>query len=231
MRIWDVSPGYLNRQSLLGEHRELHGIVSIIVNNKKGYSNHPETLRWVGYGWALKMRHDLLASEMQLRGYAEKTPVRMRSKLNHWPNDFIDHPVIQYGLLKDKYRDKPTGRIPLPKNVQQLWSHHKYSILARSETLYRNIGGRVANKQVSMDSLSMQLCEALRTDPGHEGIRNALQHMWGHVSGQYPGDKTNVNKWSLRRLLKEIQILALDTNETYLCQSTALSELMVWIAK
>jgi len=23
MRVWDINPGYLNRQSLLGEHREL----------------------------------------------------------------------------------------------------------------------------------------------------------------------------------------------------------------
>ena len=30
MRIWDVNPGYLNRQSLLGEHRELHGIYIIL---------------------------------------------------------------------------------------------------------------------------------------------------------------------------------------------------------
>jgi len=49
MRVWDINPGYLNRQSLLGEHRELHGIISIIVNKKKGYANHPETVRWVGY--------------------------------------------------------------------------------------------------------------------------------------------------------------------------------------
>ena len=46
MRIWDVSPGYLNRQSLLGEHRELHGLVSILVHGKRGYSRHPETVRW-----------------------------------------------------------------------------------------------------------------------------------------------------------------------------------------
>jgi len=44
MRVWDINPGYLNRQNLLGEHRELHGIVSILVNRKKGYANHPETV-------------------------------------------------------------------------------------------------------------------------------------------------------------------------------------------
>lgn len=38
MRIWDVSPSFLNNNSLLGEHKELHGIFNIITKNKKGYS-------------------------------------------------------------------------------------------------------------------------------------------------------------------------------------------------
>jgi hypothetical protein len=50
MRIWDIDPGYLNRQSLLGEQREPHGIVSLIVNGKKGYSRNPETRRWLNHG-------------------------------------------------------------------------------------------------------------------------------------------------------------------------------------
>jgi len=49
MRVWDINPGYLNRQSLLGEHRELRGIASIIVLGKKGYSQHLETIRWWDY--------------------------------------------------------------------------------------------------------------------------------------------------------------------------------------
>ncbi len=61
MRIWDIDPGYLNRQSLLGEHRELHALVSIVVNGKQGYSQHPETIRWLKYGWALKYRHKQLS--------------------------------------------------------------------------------------------------------------------------------------------------------------------------
>ena len=36
MRIWDLNPGYLNRNSLLGEHRELHGILNILTLEKKG---------------------------------------------------------------------------------------------------------------------------------------------------------------------------------------------------
>jgi len=32
MRLWDIRPGYLNRKSLLGEHRERYGFVSLLVH-------------------------------------------------------------------------------------------------------------------------------------------------------------------------------------------------------
>ena len=113
MRIWDIHPGYLNRSSLLGEHRELHGIVSIVRNNKKGYAKHPETLRWVGHGWALSQRHKLLVAEMNLRGYVDKSPVRLRSNRGVWPDNEIDPPGRQINLLKEKYQSREPGRIPL----------------------------------------------------------------------------------------------------------------------
>ena len=69
MRIWDISPKKLCRKHLLGEHRELHAIWSIITNGKKGYSNHPETKRWVGKERALYCRHIELVNEMLARGY------------------------------------------------------------------------------------------------------------------------------------------------------------------
>ena len=78
MRVWDVDPGYLNRQSLLGEHREIHAILSIVTNNKKGYARHPETLRWKDRLGALKHRHDLVVSEMQLRSYQHHSPVTVQ---------------------------------------------------------------------------------------------------------------------------------------------------------
>ncbi|WP_321419587.1 pyrimidine dimer DNA glycosylase/endonuclease V [uncultured Desulfobacter sp.] len=98
MRIWDLHPGYLNRQSLLGEHRELHGMVSILINHKKGYARHPETLRWMDLGWALNKRHQLLAAEMTLRGYNDKSPVRTRKNNGLWPDSYIDEPYVQIQL-------------------------------------------------------------------------------------------------------------------------------------
>ena len=165
MRIWDINPGYLNRQSLLGEHRELHGIVSNHVNGKNGYSRHPETIRWVGYGWALKMRHKQLASEMALRGYTDKSPVITCSNEGQWPEIYIDYPEQQFRLLRGKYMDREEGRIPLPKNEQQLWRHHKYSVLARNPALYKKTGHDVSKKAVSFANLSLLLTEVLRNRP------------------------------------------------------------------
>ena len=231
MRIWDISPGYLNRQSLLGEHRELHGIVSIIVNKKKGYSNHPETVRWVGYGWALKQRHRQLAAEISLRGFAEKSPVATRTSIGVWPERYIDEPYRQFQILDIKYLDKEQGRIPLPKNVQELWSHHKYSVLARDASLYKKIGRAVSKKGACHDfsEYAKVVTEQLRKPPPIGGLKNALQHMWGHVS-DYPSDTNDkVESWSLSRLLDEIQKRTLEGEARYLATSTALSELGVWL--
>ena len=228
MRIWDIHPGYLNRQSLLGEHRELHGLVSILANGKKGYSHHPETLRWVGFGWALKHRHRELVCEMNIRGYIDRSPVRTRSNKGVFPSVYIDEPHVQFELLREKYKSKEKGRIPLPNNEQELWSHHKYSVLARDQGTYKEIGRRVSSHEVSFERLANELIKILRMQPGEGGIRNSLQHMWGYVPevGNKNGD---IESWSLRKLLTKIQENANEINEPYLNKSTALSELMVWL--
>ncbi|MGB9911308.1 MAG: pyrimidine dimer DNA glycosylase/endonuclease V [Microgenomates group bacterium] len=75
MRIWDFPPKYLCRQHLLAEHRELHAIWNILIKNKKGYSRHPEVLRWRGKLKALYLRHQKLVSEMKKRGYHHQSPL------------------------------------------------------------------------------------------------------------------------------------------------------------
>lgn len=231
MRIWDIHPGYLNRQSLLGEHRELHGIVSILENGKKGYSRHPETIRWVGYGWALGMRHQLLAAEMALRGFTDKTPVINSLGRGAWPEVYIDSPGRQFELLEMKYKNKEQGRIPLPSNAQQLWAHHKYSVLARDQKKYSLIGRNVSVMRPgdNFSDLANELTELLREQPSAGGIRNALQHMWGYVAESLLSSKQDVENWSLQRLMEEVQRLSLASGSSYLMSSTALSELKAWI--
>jgi hypothetical protein len=231
MRIWDINPGYLNRGNLLGEHRELHGIVSIIVNGKKGYSNHPETLRWSGYGWALRQRHRILSAEMELRGFTDKTPVATRTKRGIWPERYIDKPFRQFQILKTKYQNKELGRIPLPENAQQIWSHHKYSVMARDVNLYRKLGRDVSVTKPHHDfsELANIITVLLRKPPSAGGLRNALQHMWGHVSSSASVPKGEVSLWPLKRLLEEIQQRSMADRNPYLTSSTALSELKAWI--
>ncbi len=233
MRLWDVHPGYLNRQSLLGEHRELHGLVAVVVGMKKGYARHPETLRWAGYGWALRQRHRLLVCEMALRGYAHRSPVVTRSAKGAWPPVYVDPPGEQYRLLRGKYVDREGGRIPLPESAHQLWSHHKYSVLARGTALYREIGREVAASPPAeggdFSALALRLTELLRTPPTEGGIRNAAQHMWGYLPEGAGRAGTDPGAWPLRRLLRETQRRAVAARPPYLIRSTALSELMAWL--
>ena len=50
----------------------------MIINKKKGYSYHPEILRWVGKLKALYLRHDKLVEEMLKRGYLHKSPLLLK---------------------------------------------------------------------------------------------------------------------------------------------------------
>ncbi len=229
MRIWDVSPGYLNDNSLLGEHRELHGIVSIIQNNKKGYSHHPETMRWRGHEGALRIRHALVRAEMHLRGFHDRTPLELLQPAGLWPSVFIDAPERQFTLLAEKYEGKQRGRIPLPINVQELWAQHKYSILARDPQIYSSLGRLAATdtSKATFDRVAMTLTFLLRVQPSEGGLQNTLQHMWGYVK-EFPLTRdTDIN--TPGDLFAAIQDLAQDHDITYLTRSTALSELRAWM--
>ena len=231
MRIWDVNPGYLNRQSILGEHRELHAIVSIIKHNKKGYSRHPETLRWKNFGWALNQRHRLLAAEMNLRGYMDRTPVLLKTQSLKWPEVFVDLPATQLAILAEKYRDKEQGRIPLPKNVQQLWAQHKYSVMARDAAEYKRIGRFVTARKTGngISDLYPELVLLLCCPPCEGNLKNTIQHMWGYVSSYSSFAGKTIESKTTRSLLKEIQRLVFLHDVVYLKESTALGELQVWM--
>lgn len=225
MRIWDINPGFLNDQSLLGEHRELHGIHSIISKGKSGYSRHPETLRWVSHLPALVIRHELLLEEMKLRGFNHHSPLLGDTNNGEWPAIFIDSPAAQYRLLENKYVEKKQGRTPLPPNIQTLWAAHKYSVMARSPSSYSEIGKRVAAGDVTFDTLSEKLVLLLHTPPPRGRLTNAVFHMWGYISDYSqlnPQEQTNIE------LLQEIQEKSRAYNVEYLIHSTALSELMFY---
>lgn len=103
MRIWDIAPEYLCRNHLLGEHRELHALWTIITNNKKGYSKHPETLRWIGKLKALYLRHQELVFEMTKRSYSHQSDLDVGLATgNNIQDDFVTTPDKQKIILRLK---------------------------------------------------------------------------------------------------------------------------------
>ena len=105
MRIWDIHTKHLCRKHLLGEHRELHGLWNIITKygGKGGYSQHPETKRWIGKAGALRKRHEDLVREMEKRGYRHNSLLEKKlAKGKQTQNIFIHTPKEQKEILRNK---------------------------------------------------------------------------------------------------------------------------------
>jgi pyrimidine dimer DNA glycosylase/uncharacterized protein DUF1722 len=231
VRVWDVGAGYLNRGSLLGEHRELHGVASILRHRKRGYSRHPETLRWKGFLRALAHRHELLVAEMRLRGYLHLSPLPSAASAARWPDRFVTEPADQFTLLGLKYRGRESGRIRLPRNTQDLWAQHKYSVMARDPDECRATGRRVSRlrRMSGFAELSAELVEILRQRPAHGRIVNAVEHMWGHVADRASPEDRRAAAAAPAAMLATTQALVMKTNERFVGASTALSELAVFL--
>lgn len=103
MRIWDVEPDLLCRAHLLGEHRELHGLWNILTQDKAGYANHPETMRWRGKLAALYARHERLAEEMRSRGYDHRSPLDKALAIGSGiQEEYVDTSEAQHAILSEK---------------------------------------------------------------------------------------------------------------------------------
>jgi hypothetical protein len=103
MRIWDVAPEQLCRAHLLGEHRELHALWSVLTTGRRGYARHPETLRWQGKLAALRLRHEALVDELQRRGYQHHSPLDARLATGATQQDLYVHSITeQIDILRAK---------------------------------------------------------------------------------------------------------------------------------
>ncbi len=226
MRIWDVNPGYLDRQRLLGEHRELHGLYNVLTLGRQGYAHHPETMRWRNCVAALCLRHAQLVAEMRLRGYRHASPLPTPAGEEIvWPQLWIDPPARQFALLAGKQAAGNSARIPLPRDSEQLWAQHKYSMMAHAPALYARLGRDLAEGRCTNDlpALAERLVRELQQAPAASCLHNALLHMWGYVAGDEAQPTGNQD------LLAAIQRLAVSQGRSYLLHSTALSELGAWL--
>ena len=103
MRSWYPIPASeLDNKRLLGEHAELHCMNSVILNGRKGYSKHPETLRWKGHTKAMKRRHDEIEHEMLKRGMKPKSPMQFDTRDNEDSPGLIEPLEVMKTKLKQK---------------------------------------------------------------------------------------------------------------------------------
>jgi Protein of unknown function (DUF1722) len=167
---------------------------------------------------------------MHLRGYADRTPIGFRLGRTRWPDVFVTPPLTQYALLQSKYTNRKPGRIPLPRSAQDLWAHHKYSVLARDRSMYVEIGRRVSRMRRGTDAstIAEALVLILREPPPTGCLTDAIEHMWGHVSRAATIDERFAAQRSTAERLSGTCELAVRTREPYLMMSTALSDLAVF---
>jgi hypothetical protein len=169
---------------------------------------------------------------MALRGYVDRTPLPQPEAVPAWPEVFVDQPGEQIAILRAKYADKEPGRIPLPADARQLWAQHKYSVMARSPDEAGRIGRDLAalGPGASMADLARDLVLLLRERPTAGRLANAVEHMWGHVSRRATPEEAASAAGGAAEMLAVTQKLAIGHNESYLVESTALSDLAVFLA-
>jgi hypothetical protein len=90
VRVWDLHPELLCRKHLLGQHLEVHSMLSVIdAGPGTGWWSHPETQRFVEEPDWLRLVHEVTRMEMDLRWerhaqWQHKTPVLIKDP------DFVD---------------------------------------------------------------------------------------------------------------------------------------------
>jgi len=72
MRMWMISPKYLCRQHLLGEHNEIHMLLGCL---EKGKSVSGYIEKGLVELHNIRVRHDSIVEEMIKRGYRHHTPI------------------------------------------------------------------------------------------------------------------------------------------------------------
>lgn len=102
MRVWDVPVEYLCNKHLLGQHLEVHTMHSVIVNGKRGYANHPETVRWRNNTDELRLVHQQTVDEMLKRGMNHKSPLEGDVALVRKSYGVVDPVITQIEELSRK---------------------------------------------------------------------------------------------------------------------------------
>lgn len=227
MQVWDLSPGYLNDDELLAQR---DWVIALLAN--KG-SQDPVVLnqarQWAHCMNALRCVEAWINAECALRNLssAQNAQSTCLAPLNLvWPKLLV--PAQQLADLAAT-PNRTNGRIPLPQTTKALWTHHKYSVAARSMEAYKAISVKVAAGvgRDNFDWVASEVIQQLRLRPSRDSLRDALMQMWGYVAAAGAVSPRLFD--DLPGLFTEIQQRSSAQANHYLLTSTALSELSVWL--
>lgn len=238
MRVWDTHPGYLSRNSLLGQHAEIHALISVICNDKKAYGSHPETLRWKGRLQELAIMHEFTVKEMQLRGFRHASPCPSGIPGNSCDTlpgrrEYVDHPAQQIELLREKNRSRSSiGRIPLPVRGSDYWAHHKYSVMARGYNYYREVQSFMGKKEDLPVSREHDLIEKvlgiMELPVKDRALCNTIDHLWGYFKEETSREEKQRYLQRSKELAPDLIYffynLALKYKKIYLLHSTIFAD-------
>jgi len=191
---------------------------------------------WPEYPEALVVLRRSIAAEMALRESASpflesdgppSAPLR-------WP------PVDPEALAAElgSVRARGGGRIPPPNEIRELWSHHKYSGMARDLRSARRIGLSLSHSYRAPDERELlpELVAILGTPPRERALRNAVTHMWRHVRSIARDEKLELDHSDIPGCIATIVDLVRrgriahghERRLEYLIHTTALAELAIW---
>lgn len=235
MRVWDIHAGYLSRQSLLGQHAEIHALLSILGEGKRGYSAHPETLRWKGHMDQLINRHDLTIREMLLRGFGHKSPCSWECPKGVGELSFVDPPAAQIEILRQKYlMRQQQGRIPLPKNGWELWDHYKYSVLARGYGYYEEVQSYIKKRKslpiAQENHLILKILSIVERPVTEKALKNVVDHLWEYLKNDVLPQEKEVyfsHQGDKKKQLSYIFQLIQKYQNIYLLNSTIFSDILI----
>ena len=106
MRMWMTNTKWMCTQHLVGEHRELHAIIGILLKgtNISGYidNNLIEVT-------SIVERHEIVVHEMLVRGFKHLSPMNQgQIVLEHLPDDHINYKIDRAPSGADLYSRCPT---------------------------------------------------------------------------------------------------------------------------
>ncbi len=221
-----ISPAYFSDKDLIKEYNELKTDEARTSYKKNEWEYY---YRLYTMAVELKLRNLISIDDFCLQSIFELEKISKTE--NQFSEELIENSLKQFEELKECYKNETNSRLKIPKNIQTLWMQHKYSIMARSVSLYKEIGRFISknNKAEHFEQVYSILINELLKRPKLNSIFNVLQHMWGYISDFSSVKKSEVSKLDLYSLFIEIQKSTLKANEKYLMQQTALSELEIWI--